>query len=66
MLEHALTVPAYFDVEWELTHINDYSKINAMFGMQNNKYKNWETSTDAYTAEDYAAFKEAWEAGSAE
>lgn len=66
MLEHALTVPAYFDVEWELTHINDYSKINAMFGIQNNKYKNWETSTDAYTAEDYAAFKEAWEAGSAE
>ena len=66
MLEHALTVPAYFDVEWELTHINDYSKINAMFGMQNNKYKNWETSTDAYTAEDYAAFKETWEAGSAE
>ena len=66
MIEHALTVPAYFDVSWELTHINDYSKINAMFGIQNNKYKNWETSTEAYTAEDYAAFKEAWEAGSAE
>ena len=40
--------------------INDYSKINAMFGIQNNKYKNWETSTDAYTAEDYAAFLETW------
>ena len=51
MLDHALIVPAYFDISWELTRINDYSKINAMFGIQNNKYKNWETSTDAYTAE---------------
>lgn len=51
---------AYFDISWELTRINDYSKINAMFGIQNNKYKNWETSTDAYTAEDYAAFLETW------
>ena len=60
MLDHALIVPAYFDISWELTRINDYSKINAMFGIQNNKYKNWETSTDAYTAEDYAAFLEAF------
>ncbi len=60
MLDHALIVPAYFDISWELTRINDYSKINAMFGIQNNKYKNWETSTDAYTAEDYDAFLETW------
>lgn len=66
MIEHALCVPAYFDVQWELTKINDYSKINAIFGIQNYKYKNWETSTDAYTAEDYAAFAEAWQNGSAE
>ena len=60
MLDHALIVPAYFDISWELTRINDYSKINAMFGIQNNKYKNWETSTDAYTTEDYDAFLETW------
>ncbi|MDY4817116.1 MAG: ABC transporter substrate-binding protein [Lachnospiraceae bacterium] len=66
MLDHALTIPAYMNITWELTHINDYSKINAMFGIQNYKYKNWETSTDAYTAEDYAAFEEAWKAGAAE
>ena len=60
MLEHALTVPASFDVSWELTHINDYSTMNAIYGIQNTKYKNWETSTDAYTAEDYAAFLETW------
>lgn len=60
MIEHALTVPAYFDISWELTHINDYSKINAMFGIQNNKYKNWETSTEGYTADDYATFEQTW------
>ena len=26
MLDHALIVPAYFDISWELTRINDYSK----------------------------------------
>ena len=35
-------------------------------GIQNQKYKNWETSTDAYTAEDYAGFQETWNAGMAE
>ena len=37
MLEHALTVPVSFDISWELTRINDYSKMNAMFGIQNTK-----------------------------
>ena len=66
LLEHALTIPSNFDIGWELTHINDYTKQNAMFGIQNLKYKNWETSTDAYTAEDYAGFQETWDAGMAE
>ena len=66
LIEHALTLPSNFDIAWELTHINDYNKQNAMFGIQNQKYKNWETSTDAYTAEDYAGFQETWNAGSAE
>ena len=33
--------------------INDYSVSHAIYGMQNAKYKNWETSVDAYTTEDY-------------
>ena len=41
MLDHALTIPSNFDIGWELTHINDYTKQNAMFGIQNLKYKNW-------------------------
>jgi oligopeptide transport system substrate-binding protein len=55
-LENALTIPAYYDVQWQLTHINDYTKMYAMFGCQNFKYKNWETSVDAYTTEQYEAF----------
>ena len=66
LLDHALTLPSNFDIGWELTHVNDYTNQNAMFGIQNQKYKNWETSTDAYTAEDYAGFQETWNAGMAE
>ena len=37
--------------------LNDYSKMYALYGCQNNTYKNWETSTVPYTAEDYARFE---------
>lgn len=63
MIEYALSVPCYYEIAWELTHINDYSKINALFGIVNNKMINWETSVDAYTTEQYDAFKAAYEAG---
>ena len=66
MLEHALVVPAYFNITWELTKINDYSKINAMYGIQNRKFINWETNSDGYTTADYEAFAEAFAAGAAE
>lgn len=58
MLEHALSVPAQYEVSWQLTHVNDYTKTNAMFGIQNYMYKNWETSVDAYTTEQYETIKE--------
>lgn len=57
LLSHALTWPEHYENAWQLTHINDYSKINALYGIQNYTYKNWETSTEAYTAEDYARFE---------
>ena len=59
-LQHALTIPAHFDIRWQLTHVNDYSKMNAMFGCQNFKYKNWETSVDAYTTDQYDEFAAAF------
>lgn len=58
MLEHALSLPVYYEVSWQLTHVNDYSKSNAMYGIQNYMYKNWETSVDAYTTEQYESIQE--------
>ena len=54
MLEHALSIPMQYEVSWQLTKVNDYTKSNAMYGIQNYLYKNWETSVDAYTTEEYA------------
>ena len=62
MLEHALTVPAYIDVRWQLTRVNDYSKPYAMFGIQNYKYVGWDTSEASYTTEQYEEIKKASEA----
>ena len=62
MLEHALTVPTYIEVQWQLTRINDYSKPYAMFGIQNYKYVGWETSEAPYTTEQYEELKKTSEA----
>lgn len=58
MLQHALSVPMNYEVSWQLTHVNDYTRSNAMFGIQNYMYKNWDTSVDAYTTEQYEKFAE--------
>ena len=63
LLQNALVVPCNYGISWQLTHINQYSKINAMFGCQNEKMKNWETSVDAYTTEQYEAFAEEFAKG---
>lgn len=57
LLNHALTIPSNYENAWQLTKINDYSKMYALYGCQNNTYKNWETSTVTYTADDYARFE---------
>ena len=66
LIQHALTIPNYYNVGWILTKINPYSKMKAMYGIQNNKMKNWETSMDGYTAEEMAAFEEAYNNRTAE
>ena len=62
MLNNVLACPCYFDVAWTLTHANEYSKINAMYGPCNYKAVNWETSEEAYTTEQYDAFAAAFDA----
>ena len=58
MLNHALSVPVQLEVAWQLTKVNDYTRSNAMFGIQNYMYKNWDTSVEAYTTEQYDKFRE--------
>ena len=65
MINNSLAVPCYYDVHWCLTHVNEYTKINAMYGPCNYKYINWETSEDAYTTAQYEEFAKAFDAAKA-
>ena len=62
MLNSVLVCPCYFEVSWTLTHANEYSKINAMYGPCNYKAVNWETSEEAYTTAQYEEFAAAFDA----
>ena len=63
MLNNALCIPCLYEVLWCLTHVNEYTKINAMYGPCNYKAVNWETRQgDGYTTEEYEAFSAAFNA----
>ena len=51
MLNHALVIPCSYEVGWELTKINNYTKVYSMYGMQAYRYVDWETSETPYTTE---------------
>ena len=61
-LDENLIFPTVYDITWCLTHVNEYSKINAMYGPCNYKAVNWETSEEAYTTEQYDEFAAAYDA----
>ncbi|MBR0387827.1 MAG: hypothetical protein IJH85_08535, partial [Clostridia bacterium] len=61
-LNHALVIPCSYEVGWELTKINNSTKVYRMYGMQGYRYVDWETSTEAYTTEQMAANAEAYAA----
>ena len=61
-LDENLIFPTVYDITWCLTHVNEYSKINAMYGPCNCKAVNWETSEEAYTTEQYDEFAAAFDA----
>ena len=56
MLEHALVIPWSYSVLWELTKVNNYSKVYSAYGNQSERYVNYESSTELYTAEQYKDF----------
>jgi len=54
MLSKGLMLPTYTTVQWQLTCVNDYSKIQAAYGVQPARYINWETNDQIYTSEEWA------------
>ena len=61
-LDHCLTIPMSYEVAWELTKINNYSKVYSAYGMQAYRYVDWETNADGYTTEEMEAFAAAYAA----
>ena len=61
-VQHALTIPCYIDISWQLTKVNDYTKCYAAYGISTYRYENWETKTEMYTTEEYDAIKAAYNA----
>ena len=64
LLNNVLDCPCNFEVSWCLTHANEYSKINAMYGPCNYKAVNWETSQEPYTTVQYEQFAKAFDLAS--
>ena len=56
-INHALCIPTYFNKGIQITCINDFSKINSLYGVQSERYVGWETNDAVYTAEEYAALQ---------
>ena len=61
-IDHCLTIPCYVDVSWQMTKVNDYTKVYAAYGIAAYRYENYETKTEPYTTADYEAIKAAFEA----
>ena len=60
MIENVLSLPLYYNIHWQLTHVNDYSKIYSLYGIVSGyRYVNFETSKEPYTTEQYEAFEAA-------
>ena len=61
-LHHALVIPCSYEVGWELTKINNYTKVYSMYGMQSYRYVDWQAQTEPYTTEEVDAFAAAYAA----
>ena len=64
LYKHAVIIPMRLNATaWSLTKVNGFSTPFAAFGIQMDVYKNWETSTETYSAEDYARFEQEYNQG---
>lgn len=60
-LNHGLSIPVYYNVTWQLTNVNDYTTVYAIYGMQAYRYLDYETNYNGYTTAEYEAFAAAAE-----
>jgi oligopeptide transport system substrate-binding protein len=63
MLDNAFVVPAMYQQMVALAKYDNTSKMNAMFGIQNEKFKNIRTNSNGYTTEEAAALQDKHDAG---
>ena len=56
LIEHALVMPLHRRISWQLTHVNDYTKAYAAYGVVADKLKNVEAYVDACTTADYEEY----------
>ena len=61
-IDHVLAIPCNYEVSWELTGVNNYSKVYSMYGMQGYRYVDWETDKNLYTTDAMKAAAEAYAA----
>ena len=52
LLDKVLVLPCDYEIGWALSKIDNDTKMNGMFGIQNNKMKNWDTKKSGYTSEE--------------
>lgn len=57
LLDKAITIPASYQVFMSLTKVDNTSRINGMYGIQSEKFKNWKTNVDGYTTEQAEALQ---------
>ena len=50
-LDHALAIPCNYEVLWELTKVDNFTKVYSMYGMQAYRYVDWNAYTDLLTTE---------------
>lgn len=58
LLDNALIMPGQRSTKLCLSKVNIYSKPYALYGICNNKMKNWEARTEAYTAAELEELKQ--------
>ncbi|MCD7954573.1 MAG: ABC transporter substrate-binding protein [Lachnospiraceae bacterium] len=63
-IEHVLMIPTHARSGYEITPVNTYSKISRVNDTLCERYINWETKADYYTAAEIESLREAHLAGS--